>query len=180
MVQRPATGGPATGRSTSVVTPGAVAGIVEGASPNQCDVQDPNDPSYNPAEGGVEPGGDVNVARGGQYEGGGVVLLYYDATLNESNENGPGVSGMTGVLGTSQFGDVDQELAFHDGEKEYAVDPRVRYQDNGTTAFAENDIRMLNKRLGVVVDCDGEECQPGTRGLPQFVDYPAFPAPTGE
>lgn len=168
------------GVPTSVVTPKAVGGILVGMTPNQCEIQDPNDPSFDPRNDNVDPGGDLQVARLGQFQDGGVALIYYQATLNESNEHGPGVSGMVGGLATSQFGDADTEIAVHDGKKEYAVDPRVRYWDGGGMAYAKNDVRLLNSRLGVEVDCDGQECQPGTRGLPNFAEYPAIPAPTGD
>jgi len=167
------------GVPTDIITPEAVAGIAVGATPNQCEVQDPNDPSYDPREGDVDPNADYNVARSGEHEDGAVALVFYEATIDDSND-GPGVAGYVGGLGTSEFGDADAEVMLNDGEKDYGVAPRVRYQDNGTTYYAENDVRALNSRLGVEVDCDGEECQPGTRGLPQFVEAPAIPAPTSE
>jgi len=167
------------GVPTDIVTPEAVAGIAVGATPNQCEVQDPNDPSYDPRDGEAGLSGDITVSRLGEYEGGGVALVFYEATVDDSND-GPGVAGYVGGLGTSEFGDADAEVMVNDGEKDYGVAPRVRYQDNGTTYYAENDVRALNSRLGVEVDCNGEECQPGTRGLPQFVEAPAIPAPTGD
>ena len=108
-----------------------------------------------------------------------VGVVVFDVTANESGE-GPAVSGVVGGLATSEFGDADAELTVNDGEKDYTVDPRVRYHDGGSTAMAETNVELLGTRLGVVMDCDGEECQPGTRGLPQFKKPPAIPAPTGE
>jgi hypothetical protein len=165
-----------------VLTPEGLVGIVVGIVPNQCEVVDPNDPPYNPTSGGddnVDPAADVQVSRLGSYEGGGVAVIHYDVTLDETSEHGPGTSGTVGLLATPEFGDVDLEVAVHDGEKEYAVDPRVRYLDGGRTAYVETDVRLLNKRLGVNVDCNGEECQPGTKGLPELIGLPAIPAPTG-
>ncbi|MFT4905264.1 MAG: hypothetical protein ACI8UR_001838 [Natronomonas sp.] len=165
------------GVPTDLITPESVAAIAFGAVPNQCEVQDPNDPSVDPTDPPRDPGVDVTVARAGQYRDGAVALVYYDVTLNESGE-GPGVSGKIGTLATSSAGDVDLTLTVNDGEKDYTVDPRVRYWDDGT-AYIETNIGLLGSRLGIVVECNGQECQPGTRGLPQLVELPAIPAPTG-
>jgi hypothetical protein len=167
------------GVPTSLITPEVVAGIVFGATPNQCDIQDPNDPSVDPTDPPNDPGYSVENQRMGQYRDGAVGLVYYEVTANESGE-GPGVSGMVGGLTTSEFGDIDAELTVNDGEKDYTVDPRVRYFDGGRTGMAETNVELLGTRLGVVMDCNGEECQPGTRGLPEFQKPPAIPAPTGE
>ncbi|WP_254858998.1 hypothetical protein [Natronomonas gomsonensis] len=167
------------GVPTSLITPEVVAGIVFGATPNQCDIQDPNDPSVDPTDPPNDPGYSVENQRMGQYRDGAVGLVYYEVTANESGE-GLGVSGMVGGLTTSEFGDIDAELTVNDGEKDYTVDPRVRYFDGGRTGMAETNVELLGTRLGVVMDCNGEECQPGTRGLPEFQKPPAIPAPTGE
>jgi hypothetical protein len=166
------------GVPTNLITPEVVAAIVFGATPNQCEVQDPNDPSVDPTDPPSDPNADVDPTRVGEYNDGVVALVYYEATLNESGE-GPGVSGMVGGLGTSSFGDADARLTVNDGEKDYTVDPRVRYFDDGT-GMAETDVDLLGTSLGVVMTCDGEECQPGTRGLPEFQKPPAIPAPTGQ
>ena len=168
---------PPPGVPTDVITPESAAAIAFGFVPNQCDVQDPNDPSIDPTDPPREPGGDFDVVRFGEFEDGAVALVRYDLTMNESGE-GPGVSGMVGGLGTSEFGDVDLELTVNDGEKDYSVDPRVRYQEGGSVAFGETDVVLFGQRLGVEVDCDGEECQPGLRGVPELVDIPSVPAPT--
>jgi len=167
------------GVPTNLITPEVAAAIVFGATPNQCEVQDPNDPSVDPQNPPSDPGASATPSRYGQYRDGAVGLVFYEVTANESGE-GPGVSGKVGGLATSEFGDADAELTVNDGEKDYTVDPRVRYHDGGSTAMAETNVELLGTRLGVVMDCDGEECQPGTRGLPQFKKPPAIPAPTGE
>jgi hypothetical protein len=166
------------GVPTSVITPEAVAGIVFGVTPNQCEVQDPNDPSYDPREDDVDPDADANLAQFGPDDGGFETVVTYDVTLNESGE-GPGSSGVIYVVDNPEFGDNGADIAVNDGEKDYAVQPRVRYWDGGNVSYAKNDVWLLGSRLGVDVDCDGEECQPGTGGLPHYADYPAIPAPTG-
>jgi hypothetical protein len=167
------------GVPTDIVTPRAIAGILFGATPNQCDVQDPNDPSYDPREDDVDPNADADVVKVSQRDGGPFAVVTYEATLNSSGD-GPGVAGVLYPGVNSEYGDSGADVVVNDGDKDYAVEPRVRYWDGGQTFYAENDVRLLNKRLGVEVDCDGSECQPGTRGLPEFADYPAIPAPTGE
>jgi hypothetical protein len=168
------------GVPTDIVTPEAVAAIVFGATPNQCEVQNPNDPSYNPVTGDdeVNPGYDREVQYIGENDGGVLAVVLYDVTLNESG-NGPGTSGVVAIGANPDYGDNQLRFAVDDGEKEYAVEPRVRYWEDGS-AYTYTDVEALNKRVGVEVDCDGEECQPGTRGLPQFAESPAFPAPTGD
>ncbi|MEF8912974.1 hypothetical protein [Natronomonas sp.] len=168
------------GVPTDILTPEAVAAIVFGATPNQCEVQDPNDPSYDPVTGDdeVDPAYDREVQYIGENDGGVLAVVLYDVTLNESG-NGPGTSGVVAIGANPKYGDNQLRFAVSDGEKEYAVEPRVRYWEDGS-AYTYTDVEALNKRVGVEVDCDGEECQPGTRGLPQFAEYPAFPAPTGD
>ncbi len=167
------------GVPTNLITPEVAAAIVFGATPNQCEVQDPNDPSVDPQNPPSDPGASATPSRYGQYRDGAVGLVFYEVTANESGE-GPGVSGKVGGLATSEFGDADAELTVNDGEKDYTVDPRLRYHDGGSTAMAETNVELLGTRLGVVMDCNGEECQPGTRGLPELQELPAIPAPTGE
>jgi hypothetical protein len=167
------------GVPTNLITPEVAAAIAFGATPNQCEVQDPNDPSVDPQNPPSDPGASATPQRYGQFRDGAVGVVVFDVTANESGE-GPAVSGVVGGLATSEFGDADAELTVNDGEKDYTVDPRVRYHDGGSTAMAETNVELLGTRLGVVMDCDGEECQPGTRGLPQFKKPPAIPAPTGE
>jgi hypothetical protein len=163
-----------------VVTPAAIYGIASGAAPNQCEVQDPNDPSYNPVTGNdsVDPDASVEPKNIGQWNGGPLVIVDYGVTLNESGD-GPGASGTLAAAANPEFGDVSPSVRISDGEKEYAVAPRVRYWDDGT-AYAETDVTLYGNTLGVTLDCDGEECQPGTKGLPNLVGYPAIPAPTGQ
>ncbi|QLD84781.1 hypothetical protein HWV23_03315 [Natronomonas halophila] len=168
------------GVPTDIVTPQSIAAIVFGATPNQCEVFDPNDPPYNPVTGDdeVDPAYDEEVQYIGENDGGILAVVLYDATLNESG-NGPGASGFVAVGSNPQYGDNHFRFAVSDGEKEYAVEPRFRYWEDGRI-YTYTDVELLNKRLGVEVTCDGEECQPGTRGLPTFVEYPSFPAPTGD
>jgi hypothetical protein len=65
-----------------------------------------------------------------------------------------------------------------DGEKAYGIDPQIEYGEGGKALEVGSDVELYGQRLGVVVDCDGEECQPGTRGLPNFFGYPAGPSPS--
>lgn len=162
-----------------VATPGAIYGIASSAAPNQCEVFDPNDPPYDPITGGdeVDPAADVTVQEFGGWQGGPLAVVSYDVTLNESG-NGPGASGTVGGAANGEFGDLDSKLTVEDGEKAYGVDPRFRYQKGGKALKAGNNVELYGQRLGVVVDCDGEECQPGTRGLPNFFGYPAGPSPS--
>jgi hypothetical protein len=165
------------GVPTDLLTPEAVVGIVFGAVPNQCEVVNPYDPPVDPTDPPRDPAVDVEVQRLGEYNGGPVGVVRLDATLDESGE-GPGATVVVGALANPEFGDIDLSLTVNDGEKDYTVDPRVRYWDDGT-AYVETNIGLLGSRLGVVVECNGQECQPGTRGLPQLVELPAIPAPTG-
>jgi hypothetical protein len=155
----------------SVVTPRAIAGIVVGASPNQCEVQDPNDPTYDPREDNVDPDGGGDVQQGDDGE----VLFIFNGTLDRSAE-GPGVEGQMGVTPGAN-GSLDPAFALNDGEKDYGLDPRFEYWEDGTTYF-ETDVFVLKKKLGFEIDCFGEECNVKTRGLPHFVDYPALPSHT--
>ena len=155
----------------SVVTPRAIGGIVVGATPNQCDVQDPNDPSWDPREDDLDPDGDAGVEEGED----GKTLVIFNGTLDQSSD-GPSVEGQLGGAPGAD-GELDPALTANDGEKDYALDPRLAYWEDGTTYF-ETDVYVFQRTLGVEKDCFGEECNFATRGLPNFVEYPAFPSHT--
>lgn len=155
------------------ITPRSVGNIVVGVVPNQCEIQDPNDPSVDPTDPPTDPEADVTVARFGEYEDGGVFLVYYRASLNGSD--GPGVSGYAGGIAYSTAAKTDHRVAASDGEKEYFVSPRV----DGDTSTAEAAVTPGTPFLQVTaeVDCSGGECQPGTEGVPEPGPYPSVPAP---
>ena len=155
----------------SVVTPRAIGAIVVGATPNQCAVQDPNDPSWDPREDDLDPNGDAGVEEGED----GKTLVIFNGTLDQSSD-GPGVEGQLGGA-SGENGEVDPALAVNDGEKDYALDPRLEYWEDGTTYF-ETDVYVFKRTVGFELDCFGEECNPRTRGLPNFVEYPAVPSHT--
>ncbi len=161
-----------------VVTPGAAASIAFSMAPTQCQVFDPRDPSYDPLRDGIAPDTDGEVVKLGQDRGGASSWVTYYATLDETGD-GPGASIDGGPLVTQEFGDAEWFISVNDGEKEYGLEPRVRYWDDGT-AFAKQDVVLYGTRLGVNMDCDGEECQPGTAGLPQLQEYPPIPAPSAQ
>lgn len=158
----------------SVVTPRAVAGIVAGVTPNQCDVFDPSDPPFDPTDPPRNPDADVD---GGADEDLESFVILYHVTLEEGEE-GPGSTSQVAVLVTGEEGEVDPEAAVHDGEKPYEIDPYATMGDDGTgEAFV--DAHLFGTRGGAGVVCDGEECTVVPRGLPQE-DIPAIPAPTGD
>lgn len=158
----------------TVITPSAVAGIIVGATPNHCEVQDPNDPSYDPIrndEDNFDPdaGGDAQPGEDGE------VLFIVNGTLDNTSEGPGGVA--EADLELTENGTIDPNARLHDGEKEYGVDPGLQYWSDGTTYF-ETDVYVFNSRVGYENDCFGEECNSDVRGLPGFVDYPAVPSHT--
>lgn len=157
-----------------IVTPRAVIGLVVGAAPNQCDIQDPNDPSVDPTDPPTEPSVSVNVLRLEQAGDGGAVWITYQATLDESN-GGPGVSGSLTGLAHSEHVDSDPYVTLNDGAQEYTVDPAF----NGDDSTADGSLEASTPfgGAGGNFECSGGECQPGTTGIPTFAEYPAIPAP---
>ena len=158
----------------TVITPSAIAGIVVGATPNQCAVQDPNDPTYDPIQNdddNVDPDadGDAQPSEDGR------VLVIVNGTLDNTSE-GPGATAEAD-LELTENGTLDPEATLNDGEKDFGVDPRLQYWSDGTTYF-ETDVYVFGTRVGAEHDCFGEECNIGVRGLPNFVDYPATPSHT--
>lgn len=139
------------GLPASLVTPESVFGILFGFIPAPCDVFNPSDPQIDPTDLPDDPGGEFDVARFGQQDGGGVGLAYYEGSLNESGE-GPGISGHTGGLITQEYGDIDQELVINDGKNDYGVDPRFRY--NNDSFQGEAVLMFLGKQAGVEGSCD--------------------------
>jgi|GEM_PF-1686931 len=144
-----------SGVPTSILSNDAVLGIALGLVPAPCDIQTPNDPSVDPTDPPSEPAYDFDVKKFGQTERlgnqGGVAVITYDSTLNESGE-GPGVSGMLGGLTTSEFGDLDGELVVNDGEKDYGVDPRVRYNDDSFEGEAV--LLIFGNQAGIDGECN--------------------------
>jgi len=156
------------------LTPEALSGIVVGAAPNQCDVVDPNDPQVDPNDPPSDPDANANVIRSGQYKDGAVLLVYYEATLDE--DGGPGVSGFAGGIACSDCGvGADPSANVDDGSGEYTVDPWVN--GDTSTARATADAEAPFGGAGGSLECSGSECQPGSSGIPTFREYPAVPAP---
>jgi hypothetical protein len=155
------------------VTPEAVAGIVVGAAPNQCDIQDPNDPSVDPEDPPSDPDITVIVLRSEQYKDGAAFLVYYEATLDD--DGGPEVDGFAGGVAYSSHLNTDPSTTVNDSEKEYTVDPMV--DGDTSTAKATADAEAPFGGTGGSLECSGGECQPGSSGVPTFAEYPAVPAP---
>ena len=152
-----------------ILTPEALTGIVLGLVPAPCDIIQPDDPPIDPTDLPDEPGFDLDVQRFGEINGGGVVLLSQDLTLNESSDVGPGIDSKQGVLLTPEFGDVDLELAVNDGEKELiGTDPRIRYNEDGVET--EVPITLIGQNLGVGLDCD-PDTEPPT-SIEAFLENP--------
>ena len=156
------------------ITPEAVAGIVVSAAPNQCSIQDPNDPSVDPNDPPTEPSASTTVYRSGQYKDGAVLLVYYEATLNESGD-GPGVSGFAGGIAHSGDAGTNPSVNVNDGEKNYAVDPRFRADDS--TADGSAAVSAPFGSVGATLDCSGGECKVTPEGVIQPPENPAIPAP---
>ena len=160
------------GVPTDLVTPEAVTGILLGFYPGACEVVNPSDPQIDPTNLPDEPAGEIDVARGGQYDGGGVGLVYYDGTLNESGV-GPSVSGMSGILVTPEYGDLDQELVLNDGENDYGVDPRFRWNDDGSEYRAV--LILLGKQAGVEGACENLQEYEGDTSFESLEENPLGP-----
>lgn len=159
------------------IGPKSAANIVLGVVPNQCEIQDPNDPSIDPTDPPSDPDTTVSVIRAGPYQDGGVLRVYYEATLGES---GPSVSGFAGGIATTSGVGADPSVNLDDGAQTYTVDPMVR--GDTSTADAATDVDAPFGAAGANADCSAGECQPGTSGIPTFTEYPAVPQPiwTGE
>jgi hypothetical protein len=156
------------------VTPEAIAGIIVGAAPNQCDIQDPNDPSVDPNDPPSEPSVSVIVYRSGQYKDGAVLLVYYEATLNRSGD-GPGVSGFAGGIAHSDDAGTNPSVNVNDGEKNYAVDPRYRADDS--TSDGSVEVSAPFGTVGANLDCSSGECRVTPQGVIEPPENPAIPAP---
>lgn len=152
----------------------AVAGIVLNMAPNQCEIQDPSDPSVDPTDPPSDPDADVTVLRQGQFRDGGVVWITYEATLDKSS-GGPGVSGDIGAIAYSGGVNQDSSATLDDGAQEYSVNPRF----DGDTSTAGGTV-TVSAPFGTVrptMECYGGECHFSTPSLPSFAEYPAIPAP---
>ena len=154
------------------ITPESIANLVVGVAPNQCDIQDPNDPSVDPNDPPTTPGAEVHVLRAEQYKDGGALWVTYRAGLGD---DGPAVSGTLAGLAYSGGVSTEDEVVLDDGEKEYVVEPR--FQGDDSTADGSADASSPTGAAGVTVECSGGECQPGATGVPNYVEYPAIPAP---
>ena len=144
-----------SGVPTSILSNQAVLGLVLGIVPAPCDIQTPNDPSVDPTDPPSDPAYNINIKKLGQTERlgnqGGVALITFDSTLNESGE-GPGVSGKLGALTTSEFGDLNGRLVANDGNNDYGVDPRVRY--NNDSFEGEAALLIFGTQAGAGVKCN--------------------------
>jgi hypothetical protein len=154
------------------ITPESIANLVVGVAPNQCDIQDPNDPSVDPNDPPSTPGAEVHVLRAEQYKDGGALWVTYRAGLSD---DGPAVSGTLAGLAYSGGVSTEDDVVLDDGEKEYVVEPR--FQGDDSTADGSADASSPIGAAGATVECSGGECQPGATGVPNFVGYPAIPAP---
>lgn len=156
------------------VGPRAIANLVVGAAPNQCEIQDPNDPSVDPNDPPTEPSVSIHVFRLGQYKDGGAMWMTYEVTLDESS-GGPGVSGTLGGVVYSGGVDANPDATVTDGKQEYSVDPYFNGDDSTSESSLEASAPFGGG--GGSLKCSGGECQPGTTGIPTFTEYPAIPAP---
>jgi hypothetical protein len=145
-----------SGVPTDLLSTQALLGIVFGITPAPCEVVNPNDPPYDPVTGDDEfdPAYDEEVQYIGENDGGILAVFLYDATLNESG-NGPGISTVTAIGANPDYGDIDLRYGVEDGEKEYAVDPRLRYNDD--RVWGEAKLVLLGKNIGAGGSCDRPE-----------------------
>lgn len=142
------------GVPVDVLSNEALFSILLGLVPAPCDAITPNDPPVDPTDLPDEPGYTVDITRFGQFEDGGVALINFDGTLNESGD-GPGIDGKIGALATSEFGDLDNELIINDGEKDIGIDQRTRYNEDGSEAEAV--LILFGQNAGVAGECDSIE-----------------------
>jgi hypothetical protein len=145
-----------SGVPTDLLSTQALLGIALGIIPAPCEVFNPNDPPYDPITGDDEfdPAQDEEIQYIGENDGGILAVVLYDATLNESG-NGPGISTVTAIGANPDYGDIDLRYGVKDGEKEYAVDPRLRYNDE--RIWGEAKLVLLGKNLGAGVSCERPE-----------------------
>ena len=141
---------------TEVLTNEALLQLLLGIGPDPCEVFNPNNPQVDPTDMPDEPRGQFDIRRMGQYEyngsQGGVAVFDYETTLNES-EDGPGISGMTGILVTEEFSDIDQRLMINDGRNDFGVDSRVRdKQNDGLNSKAV--LVLFDRPAGAEASCD--------------------------
>lgn len=160
------------GVPASLITPEAVLGIVLGIAPAPCEVVNPNDPQIDPTDPPDEPRGTLDVARFGEYNDGGVGLVYYEGTLDDS-EGGPSIDGMSGLLLTPEYGDVDQKLVLDDGRNDYGLDPRFRYNEDGVEY--EAILILLGKQAGVEGGCENLEEYDGDLSVDSLEENPLGP-----
>lgn len=160
------------GVPSDLITPEAVTGILLGFYPGACEVFNPSDPQIDPTNLPDEPAGEIDVARGGQYDGGGVGLVYYDGTLNESGD-GPSVSGLSGILVTPEYGDLDQELVLNDGKNDYGVDPQLSWGDDGYEYRAV--LILLGKQAGIEGTCENLQEYEGDTSFESLEENPLGP-----
>lgn len=139
------------GVPTDIVTTEAVVAIALGLAPEPCEIQTPNDPSVDPTDLPDEPAYDLEVQRFGQWEDGGVAVIQYDGTLNESDD-GPSLSTLFGNGATSEFGDFDNHLIVNDGNNDYGIDTRSRYNDERVNTEAV--LVLYGKNAGIAGECD--------------------------
>ena len=153
------------GVPTSILSNEAVLGIALGLVPAPCDVVTPNDPPVDPTDPPEDPAYEFDIKKLGQTERlgnqGGVAIISYDSTLNESGE-GPGVSGSLAGLATSEFGDVEGKLVVNDGEKDYGVDPRFQYKNDSFSGEAV--LLVFGKNAGVAGECENLQEASGALG----------------
>jgi hypothetical protein len=152
-----------SGVPTDLLTTQAILGILLGVTPGPCEVYHPNDPPYAPVTGDdeIDPAYDEEIQYIGENDGGFLGVVLYDATLNESG-NGPGISTVTAIGANPQYGDIDLRYAVQDGEKEYAVDPRLRY--NQDRVWGNLKLVLLGKNIGAGAECDRPEQYGGDLG----------------
>lgn len=162
------------GAPWTILTPRAIAGILLGAAPNQCDVADPNDPPWDPTEDNVAPDGGADVDEETEE---GSTLVIVNGTLDQTSE-GPSGEGSLELV-PAENGSVDPALMINDGEKNYGVDSGIEYWNDGTI-YGETDVTVIGLTVGGEMDCIGEECNPHLRGVPKFTDYPAIPSHSSE
>lgn len=152
-----------SGVPTDLLTTRTLLAIATGIAPGPCEVVNPNDPPYDPVTGedDIEPGYNEDVEYLGPNNGGVLGVVHYDVTLNESGE-GPGISGVSVLSVNPEDGDIQQELAVNDGEKEYGVEPRLRYNED--RVWGDTTLVLLGKNLGAGADCERPEQYGGDIG----------------
>lgn len=136
-----------------------------------CEVVDPYDPPVDPTNPPDDPDVDYDVysldANGDRV----VVAVRTEAV---TGDGGPEGSDYTYVYLTPNDSESMVRLHLFDGEKWYQTDVESEADPRNRTGTVLADAEVVDRTAGGGLECDGEECEVVTRGLPQQ-DVPAIP-----